>query len=398
MYIFLCENYFLLILDDTFNCLLTVLSILSNKTVSTVYSDSTIDIDALISNAVDNERILRRFQSFELHLLDCDTLDNMLCYLLLQSPAHFDIQGVELCLYDPHGIIEELIPEDASYLPYVRFLRDLHSLELLYGEAPQVQLLNRSLAEEHGVLKQYFIQSAAILPLERHGVLVGSLHFGAEKASRYSQGYSTEFITHLAAIVAVCLENTINQDRLTRLSMIDMLTKVNNRRAFHLSLLKEISRACRTKDPLSLLVIDLDFFKKINDQYGHLTGDKVLKEVAQFIDKMQRRTDHLCRYGGEEFVLVLPNCHQLMACEIAERIRQAVSELIIKTETGETISVTLSMGVATWNVADYDQSKIGKDAEQEISKQLIAIADAGVYQAKEAGRNQVCCDNTMITL
>jgi len=195
---------------------------------------------------------------------------------------------------------------------------------------------------------------------------------------------------HLAAVIAVCLENAVNQERLNRLGLYDVLTKVKNRRAFHQALDKEVSRATRSGDPLSLLFVDLDYFKKINDTYGHPMGDKVLREVAQYINDMLRKTDHVCRYGGEEFALVLPNCGQVRAMDIGERIRLQISSLDIENEAaGESsprhIQVTLSVGVCCW----VPQPEQDQGQEVDIAKALLACADRGVYLSKAAGRNSV---------
>jgi diguanylate cyclase (GGDEF)-like protein len=176
--------------------------------------------------------------------------------------------------------------------------------------------------------------------------------------------------------------------------MYDTLTRVKNRRAFHQALDKEISRAARSGDPLSLLFVDIDYFKQVNDTYGHPMGDKVLRAVAQYINEMLRKTDHVCRYGGEEFALILPNCGQQRAMEIAERIRMQIAELVItdrfddfsqESEAVTEVSVTLSIGVCCWlPIAELDQS-----GEAEIARKLVACSDQGVYQSKAAGRNSV---------
>ena len=227
------------------------------------------------------------------------------------------------------------------------------------------------------------MRSAAMLPLVRHGVLVGSLHMGARGHQRFAEDKSTDFINHLASVVAVCLENVVNQERLHRLSMYDMLTQVKNRRAFQQSLDEEVSRAVRQGDLLSVLFVDLDHFKAINDKHGHQTGDRALKQVAQHIDKMLRKTDHVCRYGGEEFALILPNCTQQRAMEVANRIRQQVQSLSIENDQGERFALTLSIGVTCWQPGT-------QDAQQKVAQRLVACADAGVYQAKSLGRNRAC--------
>ena len=349
-------------------------------------------VSDLFQKATQNEKILRRYQQFELKLLDHSNLEELLDMLLRNSLDHFQLDDVELWLYDPQNTLDELLPDDYQSMPGLHICKNRSSLEKLYGKKPVVRLISTSQGQPLPVFSGKDLRSVALLPLVRQGVLVGSLHFGAKGHQRFTLDKSTDFIEHLASIVSVCLENGVNQERLHRLSMYDMLTRVKNRRAFHLALNKEISRAFRSGDPLSLLFIDLDYFKQINDTYGHPMGDKVLREVAQFINDMLRKTDHVCRYGGEEFALVLPSCGQQRAMEIAERIRQQVSELEIINDDAEEescrkISVTLSMGACCWLPINGKDNERG--SEEDVAKELIACSDQGVYLSKAAGRNTI---------
>lgn len=350
-------------------------------------------VQELFQKAVQNEEILRRFQQFELQLLDLASFSNLLDMLLINTLDYFQLDRVELLLYDPQGILDGLLTDELRALPGLKLTQRLSDIQCLYSSTPQVRLISTS-EQALPVFKQEELRSVAMLPLCRQGVLVGSLHFGARGHQRFTTDKSTDFISHLASIIAVCLENVVNQERLHRLSMYDMLTQVKNRRAFHRALDEEVSRAARSGDPLSVLFVDLDHFKQINDSYGHPLGDKVLKVVAQLMDGLLRKTDHVCRYGGEEFALVLPNCGQQRAVEVAERIRCQVSELEIVDDTkGESIpeadraliKVTLSIGVCCW----LPEAELISSAEPEIVKALIATSDKGVYQSKAAGRNCV---------
>ena len=342
-------------------------------------------VNDLFQKAVQNEQILHRYQQFELKLLDLSNFEGLLDLLLHNSLEYFQLDSVELWLYDPQCTLQELLTEECCAMPGLRFMNRMDELQSLYNKLPQVRLVSGGDGQPLPVFDGQGLRSAALLPLVRHGVLVGSLHFGAKGHQRFTDDKSTDFIAHLASIVAVCLENVVNQQRLHRLSMYDMLTHVKNRRAFRQAMDKEVSRASRGGDPLSLLFVDLDFFKQVNDNYGHPMGDKVLKEVAQYMDNMLRKTDHVCRYGGEEFALVLPNCGQQRAMEVAERIRLQISELEISSDDATMISVTLSIGVCCW----LPVSEIDEAEEQSMATALIACADKGVYQSKDAGRNCV---------
>lgn len=348
-------------------------------------------IDELFEKAAINEQILNRYQSFELKLLDATSLEQLLQNLLHDSLEAFQLEATELWLYDPQHTLQELIADKLLNHSGLRLVANHRELLQLYGETPEVTLASRKYGEEINVLSNSKIGSAALLPLIRQGVLVGSLHLGAKRAQRFAAEVSTDFVSHLARVVAVCFENAVNRDRLQRLSMYDVLTQVKNRRAFHMALDKEISRASRGDDPLSLLFIDLDHFKSINDTYGHPMGDKVLKTVAQSLQKSMRIIDHVCRYGGEEFALILPNCPPDMAVEIADRLRQKICELAIANDEepeklGDTIKTSLSIGACCWKPGRVRGNVDGK----EIAKKLVASSDRGVYDAKAAGRNTVC--------
>ena len=348
-------------------------------------------VNDLFQKATQNEEILRRYQQFELKLLDLSSFEQLLDTLLCNSLDYFHLDSVELLLYDPQGTLASLLSDEYRALPGLKLTQRLADLQSLYNSRPEVKLVSVG-DTPLPVFKGSGLRSAAMLPLCRQGLLVGSLHFGSRGQQRFTDDKSTDFIAHMASIIAVCLENVVNQERLHRLSMYDMLTQVKNRRAFHRALDEEVSRATRSGDPLSVMFVDLDHFKKINDSYGHPMGDKVLKTVAQLVDTLLRKTDHVCRYGGEEFALVLPNCGQQRALEVAERIRCQVSELRIAEDTEPQspstpadVSVTLSIGVCCWvPAAELD----GID-EAEVARLLIATSDKGVYQSKAAGRNCV---------
>ncbi len=160
------------------------------------------------------------------------------------------------------------------------------------------------------------------------------------------------------------------------LSSIDPLTGVLNRREFNKRAQYEIEMAWRYGRPFSLMMIDLDHFKKINDLYGHGGGDTVLKEFCNTCYRTIRAIDILARVGGEEFAILLPETNARQAYELAERIRIAVSKLSIPVNGAEA-SVTVSIGIVEWSSAH----------QKEIEK-VLADADSALYQAKSSGRNR----------
>lgn len=335
-------------------------------------------VSDLMDKATQNERILRKFQQYELQLLALSGMEALLDCLLGDSLHHFQLDAVEIWLLDRERQVRDLVPASMQAFAGLVWLDDDHVLRELYADQHAVLLVNPIPA---GVFSGRSMRSAALLPLVRHGVLIGALHMGALSPQRFTEDKSTDFIQHLASIVASTFENAINHERLHRLSMIDMLTRVENRRAFAQSMDTEIARAARSGEPLTVMLADLDHFKQVNDNYGHQTGDRVLTAVAQEIAGMLRKTDHVCRYGGEEFALILPSCERALAQEIAERIRQRVSTLRIPSDSGIEVPMTISMGVTCWTrPADYPET---------LADQLIGMADKALYRAKALGRNRV---------
>lgn len=164
---------------------------------------------------------------------------------------------------------------------------------------------------------------------------------------------------------------------LERLTMVDGLTGTLNRRAFEKNLDKEINRASRQNKPMSLIMVDIDHFKKINDDHGHLAGDDVLKKFATCVGGKVRPMDQFARYGGEEFAIILPEASKEDAINSAERLRNFIEVQTCSTGTGAVVDITASFGVATYP----------EDAGK--SNELVAMADKRLYAAKAAGRNQV---------
>jgi diguanylate cyclase len=173
-----------------------------------------------------------------------------------------------------------------------------------------------------------------------------------------------------------------NLDAVRSESLTDPLTTLANRKFFDLTLEKAIAEAVKTGEPLSLLMADIDHFKKINDTFGHLTGDQVLRRVAHAMKQNIKGQDLAARYGGEEFAIVLPRTSLDRAGAVAEQIRNAITaKPLMKRSTGEQLGrVTISIGLAALRPDDTPHSFIGR-------------ADAALYVAKRQGRNRVICES-----
>lgn len=181
------------------------------------------------------------------------------------------------------------------------------------------------------------------------------------------------FIKEASALLELSMMNLGNK----RLAIRDGLTGLFNRRVFDETFHKEFKRAERATEPLSLLMVDIDHFKKINDTHGHPSGDIVLMEISRRLSLHLRETDILCRYGGEEFAAILPNCKIQEASEVAERVRCAIQDSAVQLMPGSDIPVTISIGIAAF--PETTQSE----------KNLLDSADKALYEAKKTGRNRL---------
>ena len=168
------------------------------------------------------------------------------------------------------------------------------------------------------------------------------------------------------------------QEKHKKAANCDSLTGLHNRRWLDDLLLRLKGKTLGDLSPLCLMMLDIDHFKKFNDSYGHQTGDEVLKKVAAVMQHRLRPNDMVCRYGGEEFIVILPSSSMAAAKRVAERLRQGIEAASMTYNNLPLSPVTISIGLAQW------------DGDQQIDG-LIADADAALYQAKAQGRNQYCC-------
>ena len=167
-------------------------------------------------------------------------------------------------------------------------------------------------------------------------------------------------------------------DELNKQVHTDTLTGLGNYRHFCQIIDNEMERTRRTGQATAMIIVDLDFFKKINDNYGHEVGNLALIQTSGILQKGVRKLDIACRYGGEEFIIVLPSTDLLTAIQIAERLRMLIEETPLITDD-HSIAITASMGVDIYNRTDMDSRE-----------KFIARVDTLLYQAKESGRNRVC--------
>jgi len=294
----------------------------------------------------------------------------------------FALRNATVLVADPGS---GLLISSASTL--VNFERDVDQTVLLPPEdeglqplrqqarpTPSRQLLGKSPALDQ-CLKRFEVAWA--VPLNQRGVLIGVLLMGSKRSRETLDAEERELVALLAHHLASTFENA----RLIESATIEGLTGLLRREAILERLDAELRRALRYRRPMAVGMIDLDHFKNVNDQYGHLAGDAMLKRVAGALARGLRTADSLGRYGGEEFLLVMPETELEGATQVAEKLRERVEDLRVAMADGSKPRVTLSIGLAQLGDADLPAHP--------TARELIAAADRSLYRAKKAGRNRV---------
>jgi diguanylate cyclase (GGDEF)-like protein/PAS domain S-box-containing protein len=331
-----------------------------NQDLSTLY-----EVGLSMTKGLDNEEIIRGLMKQIENFKGID-----LVYLLLfneepQKDIFYFYGADERILHSsevtraPSGVFINEILEQKNTL----YLPDHEEKEILQWLAVEEPSLP---AEMHTYLG---------IPLLQGKDLTGIMIVASKKVDAFNQKQIQLFET-VASQISITLQNVKMFERMKELAIIDELTGIYNRRFFYMAANKEIERSKRYKKALSLILIDIDHYKDVNDHYGHMAGDKVLQKITQYIQKELRSADIFARYGGEEFLILLSDTTGQDAVLVAERIRTTIKSLHVRYNEEE-ITVTISLGVTQMT------------AERNTLQELIAVVDQALYGAKQKGRNRV---------
>lgn len=398
--------------------------------------------DRLLSEARLNQAKLRRFDQIERQLIAAPSLTALVQALLVDFGALFELDAVTLALVDPEYEAARVLSEGWSETAQAALDDGKTGVDADAASqadpSPDLAAPTVDQAEDTAVGMDWFARllllgsgqllgqiytrgwrpmlgspdpaqaalfqgvalrglgSTALLPLLHRGECIGSLNLGSRDAARFSAGNSTDFLERLAALAAICLDNALVAERLKRVGLTDALTGVHNRRYFESRCLEEVKAAQRSGQPLVCLLLDVDHFKRINDNHGHPAGDAVLREVGQLIRAQLRGNDVVARYGGEEFVLLLPDTPLDGGVETAERIRTAIAAaaMPVQAEQAQPLRITVSLGVAQLQTEGRKSGGAGetpapRPSAVESMKLLVQRADQALYAAKQGGRNRV---------
>ena len=344
-------------------------------------------LQELMAEAANNEAILKRTQARELTLLRAEGLSNLLRSLVEGIRESYALDAVGIVLLDPEHEIRHLLIAGGDRPDE---FKNVFFADSLVGLAPQLSSLHRPwlgpfTGADHHLLfpGSVNLKSVALVPMPRMDRPIGALCFGSSDPSRFTRQHGTDFLAHLGAVAAVCVENAMNRSRLLRAGITDFLTGWHNRRYLQQRLREELARAQRRAGNIACLMIDVDQFKSINDGYGHLAGDRALKEIAQRVEEKIRSMDTAARFGGDELAILLPDATAVDAGKLGERIRKAIESTPFALTPQVNRRLTVSVGVAS--IAPGR----GESDLKALADRLLADADAALYRAKALGRNRV---------
>ena len=323
----------------------------------------------------------RRYQELiDLHkALSLLSLEGISAVLVRQLPSVFSIDYFTLFLYDKDKRELSLLchnhPEIESSFSISLSSSPIMEAAILRGQYIREQDFSTSsyYRGEYNPLfkKGYFVT----IPLMIEQEIVGVLNINDVDQDSFNVG-DLDFILSLSEFIAMSISNAVLYEQARVLAVTDGLTGISNRLSMDKSLLTEFERSIRYNSPLSVILLDVDNFKNVNDAYGHQKGDEILIAVASLLKKACRANDIAARYGGEEFLMILPQSNAQGAFKIAERVREGIMKMSF-TGNDSNFSVTTSCGVA-----ELDRDFI-KNTDQ-----LIAMADQALYDAKNGGRNK----------
>lgn len=276
--------------------------------------------------------------------------------------------------------------EDKGDLKLIASYHMINTEQLLESKIPWETLNNSKRQYLHipdqvkidGLVASYRPSHTLIEPIIYKDIILGIIILSSDAAF---DNNDLECFEVLINNLGMAINNALEHDQLARLAAKDPLTGLYNRRYGLQRMKEEYSRSLRNKIPLGVAMLDIDHFKKVNDTYGHMVGDKVLSEMALALNDSLREGDIAIRYGGEEFLVLLPGAAEKDCLMLAERIRRIVEELVV-THTSQQIKFTVSVGITSFPHCDVS-----------VVEDLVLYADKALYAAKENGRNRVIYRN-----
>ena len=324
-----------------------------------------------------NRYLYLQTQQLEHMLLDARDLQSLLEVLLVSLPRHFGFRVAELWLHDPEDVLANLMVGGERYGHYLQLLQDAFDMQELYGLEPDIELIDATDSRMFEVLKsEHGIDYALLLPLMDDGRLIGSLHLGLQEESLVFSEAEADLLAHLAAMISRCFTLAVTHQQISQLTMLDPLTQISNLRGFERDIAREISRARRANQPVTVLMMDIDEYDDLHEHYGEVRGHFVLKKVAERISSDLRATDMMARLSRSRMAVLIPGSGESLGQDIAERMRQDIEDFAIDDGRGAVLQVTVSIGMVTWEPQQYPAVDMVQLAKQMETVGLKALEDA----------------------
>ncbi|MDO8861432.1 sensor domain-containing diguanylate cyclase [Haliea sp. E1-2-M8] len=332
-----------------------------------------------------NRWLLQQARQMQCMLLEAADLQALLEVLLVSMPRHFGFRVAELWLYDPEHVLAGLITSGHRYGQYLQLHHDVFEMQELYDLEPENMLLDATDSRMFEVLKaDQGIQHALLVPLLDSGRLMGSYHCGFSETPMATTEDDERLIAHLAAVVSISFKNAVSRQQISRLTMLDPLTQISNLRGFEKDIAREIARARRADEPLSVLMLEIDEFDELFEHYGEITGRFVLKKVTERVSSGLRATDLLARLSDLRLAALLTGTGEAPASDVAERIRKDIEGFLIDDGRGAVMQVTLSLGLVTWEPHQYPAVDMAQ-----LAKQMQTVGANAVHAATASNGNQL---------
>lgn len=283
------------------------------------------------------------------------------------TKKNFDASNFQLnrnyCGFELQNDIEYAIPEEHALIKLMNQQNSCMTIEEIKKTIDMDQAVRCLLA----------LEPTLVVPMKAKNHVNGILVLGEQITAEPYSVYEKEHILNIASLAAIAISNAA----LLEMTTTDMMTHLKLKHYFYTVLMEKLEISDNQKIPLSVLMLDIDFFKRFNDTYGHACGDVVLQMVASVIQQNTRNQDMAARYGGEEFVVMLCDTPLATAQKIAERIRNSIENLDILYD-GQHLNLTISIGAAEYS-----------PQQDQTAKNLVDRADKALYTSKQTGRNKV---------
>jgi diguanylate cyclase (GGDEF)-like protein len=347
----------------------------------------------LLETVTINRQLFEQGQRVTRMLLAAEDLPALLEVLLVNLPRHLGFSATELWLYDPEEVLAGLLPNASVYGRHLQLHRDVFSMQELYDLEPEAESVDATDTRMFSVLEtEDSVESALLLPLLDSGRMMGSLHCGIAGPCYTLGEAELSYLSHLASVISLCFKNAVSRQQVSRLTMIDPLTQISNLRGFEKDIAREISRARRADQPISVMMLEIDEYDDLYQSYGEVTGQFLIRKICERISSDLRSSDCLARLEGARLAVLVPGSSEVMAGDIAERIRRDVEAFAIDDGRGANLQVTLSIGFVCWESQRFPAVDMAQ-----LARQVEATADKALAAAKDKGGNQTVV-NRLTTL